>query len=96
MWSFRNLKGVAAAAALVAAIGVAAAPVHAHLTSNALTHNALTHNALTAAGGSAIDDLNGVSVEAVTVPDRSGVDPLSSKGGADIAFGWGAGENAPF
>jgi hypothetical protein len=69
MWSFRNLKGVAAASALIATIGVAGAPAHAALVANALVANGLAMNALTsnalAAGGSAIGDLNGVAVEAV-------------------------------
>jgi hypothetical protein len=68
--SFRNLKAFAATAAVVAAIGVAGTPAHAVLVSNALVSNSLTHNALTA-GGSAIDDLNGVAVEAVTIPNAS-------------------------
>jgi hypothetical protein len=55
-----------AAAALVAAIGAAGSPAHAALTINALTLNALTLNALTSKG-SAIDELNGVAVETVTV-----------------------------
>ena len=49
-----------------------AGPVHAALTSNALTYNALTSNALTSnaldAPGSAVADLNGVTVEAVSLP----------------------------
>jgi hypothetical protein len=60
-----------AAAALVAAIGAAGSPAHAALTINALTLNALTLNALTlnalTSKGSAIDELNGVAVETVTV-----------------------------
>lgn len=66
MLSFRK-RIVAAGAAVAAAISVAGTPVYASLTLNSLTHNALTHNAL-AAGGSAIDDLNGVAVEAATIP----------------------------
>jgi hypothetical protein len=60
----------------------AAAPVHASLTSNSLTSNSLTSNSLTSnsltnyavtqnalvATGSAIADLNGVSVEEVSLP----------------------------
>jgi hypothetical protein len=41
------------------------------LNMNSLTFNALNTNALTA-GGSAIDDLNGVAVEAVTASEESG------------------------
>ena len=41
------------------------------LNPNSLTHNALNTNALTA-GGAAIDDLNGIAVEAVTAPEKSG------------------------
>ncbi len=63
MSSFRTLT-VATAAALIAAIGVAASPAHA-----AIIHNALT------AGGSAIDDLNGVVVEAVRRDRIDGVEP---------------------
>jgi len=73
MSSLRNLKGVAAAAALVAAIVVAGTPAHA-----VVTHNSITHNAL-ATGGSAIDDLNGVAVKAVTPPGAA------VPGGADGA-----------
>jgi hypothetical protein len=64
IWSFCSLRGVAAAAALVATISVAATPAHA----------ALTHNALTAAGASAIDDLNGVVVEACVPRDNPDLD----------------------
>jgi hypothetical protein len=63
MSSFRNLTGFAAAAALAASIGIAATPAHAVVISNSPTLNALT-----AAGGSAIDELNGVVVEVHGVP----------------------------
>jgi hypothetical protein len=68
MLSFRK-RIVAAGAALAAAISVAGTPVYASLTLNSLTHNALV------AGGSAIDDLNGVMVEAVRRDPIDGVDP---------------------
>jgi hypothetical protein len=78
MSSYRNLKGFAAAAAMVATIGVAGAPAHAALTTNALTTNGFAMNALVsnapAAGGSAIADLNGVSVEAVRRDRVDGVE----------------------
>jgi hypothetical protein len=45
--------------------GIAAAPAHASVVSNALTVNAL------ASTGSTIEDLNGVAVEAVTLPDET-------------------------
>jgi hypothetical protein len=74
MSSYRNLKGVAAAAAVVATIGISPMPARA-----AITHNALTSNALTAAsGGSAIDDLNGVVLAAevpIDCPDHGWVGP---------------------
>ena len=54
-----------AAAALAAAIGVAGAPAEAALGHNALGHNALTSKAL-APTGSALDELNGVRIDAVT------------------------------
>ena len=59
---------VAAPLALVALLG-SAAPAGAALTQNALTQNALTQNAL-ATTGAALDDLDGVAVEAVALPDR--------------------------
>lgn len=82
MPSFRNLKGFAAAAALVVAVGFAGTPAWAVVSSNALAPNSLTNNSLMnnsliynspmynslAAVGSAIGDLNGVAVEAVTLP----------------------------
>jgi hypothetical protein len=73
-----------ATGALVTAIGLAGTPADAGLmlnsltfnalTLNALTVNAITHNALTAKG-SAIDELNGVGVEAATAPDEVAFDP---------------------
>ena len=62
---------LAAAAALAAGIGVAEAPAHASIVSNALSINALSINALVP-DGSTIEDLNGVAVEAVTLPDGVG------------------------
>jgi hypothetical protein len=65
-------------AAALCAVLAAAAPAHAHLTSNALTHNslignALTHNSLIGNAlvptGSQLGELNGVAIEAVTLPD---------------------------
>jgi hypothetical protein len=67
MSSYRS----AIAAALAALIVAAAAPAYAALTHNALTHNALTHNAL-AASGSPLEELNGVSIIAVTLPPAAG------------------------
>jgi hypothetical protein len=75
MSSYRNWTGFAAAAALAAAVGVAGTPAQALLNMNALVSNALTNNALSAnaltAQGSALADLNGVAVEAVTPPQTS-------------------------
>jgi len=56
MSHFHIPMGLAAAAALAAAMGVAGTPAHASLTLNALT-----------ATGSALEDLDGVAVEAATV-----------------------------
>jgi hypothetical protein len=87
MWSFRNLKGVAAASALIATI--AATPAHAKsgginaLTTNGLAMNALTTNAL-AAGGSAIADLNGVAVEAVR---RDRIDRVARDAASGLPLG---------
>jgi hypothetical protein len=58
----------------------AAWPVHAALNPNALTNNALASNAITnnaltnnalAATGSAVADLNGVTVEAIALPQAA-------------------------
>jgi hypothetical protein len=91
MSSYRNLKGVAAAAALIATIGITAMPAHAVLISNALTSNglamnALVGNALTAEGGSAIADLNGVTVEAVHRERIDGVEPAPGDKAGGILF----------
>ncbi len=76
MSHFRIPMKLAAAAALAAGIGVAEAPAHASNVSNALSLNALSINALSinalAPDGSTIEDLNGVAVEAVTLPDGVG------------------------
>jgi hypothetical protein len=56
-----------AAAGVAALIEAAAGPANASIVHNVLTFNSLTHNALSA-GGLALDDLNGVAVEAVTPP----------------------------
>ena len=85
MSSFRNLKVILAAAALIATIGVAGTPAHAALTFNALTTNALTTNGLTAAG-SAIGDLNGVAVEAVRRDRIDGVEPEPGDKSGEIAL----------
>ena len=77
MSTFRIPAGIAAAAGLIAAIGVAGTPARASLTHNALTYNALTFNALSSAG-SAIDDLNGVAVEAVALPEAAAQAPADS------------------
>jgi hypothetical protein len=77
MLSFRHL----AIAATILLLG-AAAPAYAALVANALTFNALTFNALTsnaltfnaltsnalAATGGPIADLNGVTVEGISLP----------------------------
>ena len=83
----RSPMKVAAAAALAAGIGVAGTPAHAvdslnALSVNALTVNALTVNALTA-NGSTLEDLNGVAVEAVTLPDEVGAGPMAERGARD-------------
>jgi hypothetical protein len=65
---------LAAAAALAAAIGVAGTPAHAILVANVLIANALTFNALDA-NGSALEDLNGVAIDAVTLPERAAGGP---------------------
>jgi hypothetical protein len=65
MSHFRIPMKLAAAAALAAAIGVAGTPARAALSVNALSVNALTVN------GSTLEDLNGVAVEAVTLPDEA-------------------------
>ena len=76
---FHRLVLLAAAPLALAALLGSAAPAGASLTRtpclnaltfNALDRNALTHNAL-AATGSALDELNGVAVEAVALPDAA-------------------------
>ncbi len=62
---------LAAAAVVSAGLIASVQPAGAHLTSNAIYVNALTNNALTPAG-SAIEQLNGVSVERVTLPPGAG------------------------
>lgn len=63
-----RILGLAAMLAMAIGAGAAQAAITANaITANALTANALTNNALTA-GGEALDQLNGVMVEAVTLP----------------------------
>ncbi len=63
---------LALAAGLAILIGAANGPANAHLTINTISHNAISHNAIShnaiTPNGSAIGDLNGVTVEAVTLP----------------------------
>jgi ABC-type glycerol-3-phosphate transport system substrate-binding protein len=70
----RILGSLTTAAALCVVLAAAAAPAHAHLTSNSLTFNSLTFNSLTynslTPTGSQLGELNGVAVEAVTLPDK--------------------------
>jgi hypothetical protein len=61
--------------ALAALVLGAAAPANASLVTNSLTGNSLTTNALNSnaltATGAALDDLDGVRVEAVALPDAA-------------------------
>ena len=50
---------------LAGAIGVVGTPAHAALTLNALTLNALDSS------GSALENLNGVAAEAMTLPEKN-------------------------
>jgi hypothetical protein len=81
---------LAAAAAFIATIGVGGAPAHAALVGNALTANGLAMNALVAnapaAGGSAIADLNGVSVVAVRRDRIDGVEPAPGDKAGEIVL----------
>lgn len=81
----------AAAAAFAATIGVAGTPAHASLTLNSLTLNALTVNSLIFnalnSSGSALEDLNGVAVEAATAPDENGDNTRSRRQEGTVAPG---------
>jgi hypothetical protein len=83
MSSFSRIPVCGALAGLTVLIGVAAGPANAHLTSNSLLSNALGHNALAgntllynraspnsgaALASTPLDELNGVVVEAVSLP----------------------------
>jgi hypothetical protein len=79
MSSYRKLTVFAATAALAFAIGAAVTPANAILNPNALTQNALT------AQGSSLDELNGVAVEAVTLPrQQERPSLLALNGGGDM------------
>jgi hypothetical protein len=83
---FHILMKFAAATAVAFAIGAAGAPANAALTFNALTLNALTFNALSAQS-SALDDLNGVVVEAATEPEEKADNSRSGRQDGNVARG---------
>jgi hypothetical protein len=70
---------LAAAAALAGAIGVAGAPAQA-------SEPALTNNALNSSG-STLGDLNGVAVEAVTLPEENADNSRAPHQGGTLAPG---------
>ena len=100
-WKRPNMKSFSWLAATVAAlVALEGAPagagiIHNGLSNNALVPNALAPNALTT-GGSALDDLNGVAVEAAALAEaETGAtdsmlgDPRHS---AIVAWGGGVGD----